>query len=52
MSEVLAIGFLKHELLKAAARKRKQPLKLVQPGSPEGRSEKELPRQGQEKHSR
>jgi hypothetical protein len=52
MSEVLAIGFLKNELLKAAARKRKQAPRPVQPGLLERRSESKLPRQNQKNHLR
>jgi len=52
MSEVLAIGFLKNELLKAAARKREQALKSVRRGAFERPAESKLPRNGQDERSR
>jgi hypothetical protein len=52
MSEVLAIGFLKHELLKAAARKREQAARSVRPGTFERPVESKLPRKGQDERSR
>jgi len=52
MSEVLAIGFLKNELLKAAARKREQAPRPVRHGSFERPIERKLPRKGQVERSR
>jgi hypothetical protein len=52
MSEVLTIGFLKNELLKAAARKRKQAPRMARSGSSDRRVEGKLPQQDVDKHSR
>jgi hypothetical protein len=48
MSEVLAIGFLKNELLKAAARKREQTAKFARSRSLKRRPGSKSPQDGKE----